>query len=126
MKLGLFLGITVLGGSRTPALSLSTITIEEQGAQAADVLTFTRLNSTNPGAVSISNVSPTGALQMNADGVTLEYGATSFTAAATPFVTFTASYSDDNGGPYTFPITLFSTQIRKPVGRFRGSIHRAA
>lgn len=116
MFLGFNLGVTVVGSRLGPGLSVSATSFVEQGAQAADILTFSRLNAKNPTAVSISSVSPAGVLQMNADGVTLEYGATTIVYTTNSLVSFTASFSDDNGGPYNFAILLQVTQIPAPAG----------
>ncbi len=116
MFLGLKLGVTALANNFAPGLGLSATSAVENGAQNADILTFSYQRATSPTAVSLTNVSPSGSVQMNADGVTLEYGANPVLAATNPFITFTASYSDSKGGPYSFNITLLVTQINKPVG----------
>lgn len=85
-------------GPSGPSLSLSASTIAENLAQGVTIATATPTNASNPGAISLSNIVPAGALQMNVDGVTIESGSTSVNFDdATGSVTFTASYTDDAG-----------------------------
>lgn len=90
-------------------------TIMEQGAQAADVLVFSRPGAVSPGAISLSNINPTGTLQMNADGVTLEYGATLLDRDTATDVSFTASYTDDTG-LHSFSVNLTVLRLTIPTG----------
>ena len=80
-------------------ISLSAGSFAENLAQGTTIATATPVNASNPGAVSISNIVPAGALQMNVDGATIEAGPTpaNFDAIPSGYVTFTLSYDDDNG-----------------------------
>jgi len=87
----------------------------EGGAQGADILTFTRIAAGTLGPVVLSNVNPAGALQMNADGVTLEYGPLLLDADFVSDVTATATYTV-NGASHAFLITVHIAAIGLPAG----------
>lgn len=90
-------------------------TIMEQGAQGADILVFSRPGAVAPGAISLTNINPAGTLQMNADGVTLEYGATLLDRDTATDVSFTASYTDDTG-LHSFSVNLTVLRLNIPTG----------
>lgn len=85
------------GISQTFGLSLSATSFPENTAQGTTIATATPTNASNPGAVSLSNIVPAGALQMNVDGATIEAGATLVNYETTTTVTVTVSYTDDAG-----------------------------
>ncbi|NWG46259.1 MAG: hypothetical protein HXY25_06895, partial [Alphaproteobacteria bacterium] len=68
----------------------------ERSAQGTDILTFV-VTGFNPGDVVLSNVVPTGAVQMNADGRTLEAGPVEVDVRNDTEITFDATVTDDNG-----------------------------
>lgn len=100
-----------------PAFAITPLTasVMEQGAQGADILTFIRPGSVSPSAISLSNIVPAGAVQMNADGVTLEYGPTLILRSTTTDVSFTASYTDAGVTKY-WAINLSVQYLGIPVG----------
>ena len=102
-------------GTPPVRLSLSASTIEEGLAQGTAVLTFTPQNASNPGSVSLSNITPASAVQMDLDGVTLEAGSYTLSFATDLAVTFTATFSDDNG-TYNVPVNLTVVQNGVPAG----------
>lgn len=97
------------------SLSVSASSIIEGQSQGTALLTFTPQNASNPSDVTLSGITPSNAVQMNADGVTLEAGSYTLTFSTDIAVTFTASFTDDNGS-YDFPITLPVAQNGVPVG----------
>ena len=97
------------------SLSVSASSIVEGQSQGTTLLTFTPQNASNPSDVTLSGVTPSNAVQMNADGVTLEAGSYTLTFSTDIAVTFTASFTDDNGS-YDFPITIPVAQNGVPVG----------
>ncbi len=117
MNLGLRLSISGAQAVGTPSvrLNLSASTIEEGLAQGAAVLTFTPQNASNPSGVSLSNITPASAVQMDLDGVTLEAGSYTLFFATDLAVTFTATFSDDNG-TYNVPVNLTVVQNGVPAG----------
>lgn len=90
-------------------------TIMEQGAQGADILVFSRPGAVAPGAISLTNINPAGTLQMNVDGVTLEYGATLLDRDTATDVSFTASYTDATG-LHSFSVGLTVLRLNIPTG----------
>lgn len=87
----------------------------EKGAQGADILVFARPGAVSPGAITLTNVVPAGTLQMNADGVTLEYGATLLDRDTATDVSFTASYTDATG-LHSFSVGLTVLRLNIPTG----------
>ena len=99
-----------------PTLTLSSSTLYEGQTQGDTVGTFTPGNFTGTaGAVSLANVSPSGAVQMNVDGRTLEYGATPIDRDIDLVATFDASYDDDTGTK-TFSFILDVLLVGQPAG----------
>lgn len=87
--------------SVVPSVTPPLFSIDENLAQGVDLFTFAYLNATAPGAITLSNIVPAGALQMKADGITLQSGPTPVNYEAPTFqVTYDASFSDATGGPY--------------------------
>lgn len=89
--------------------------VMEQGAQGADIFAFTLPGSVSPGPVALTNVAPPGVLQMNADGLTLEYGATLLDRDNATDVSFTASYTDATG-LHSFFVNLSVQRLPIPNG----------
>ena len=99
-----------------PTLTLSSSTLYEGQTQGDTVGTFTPGNFTGTaGAVSLANISPSGAVQMNVDGRTLEYGATPIDRDIDLVATFDASYDDDTGTK-TFSFILDVLLVGQPAG----------
>lgn len=116
MRFGLDISDWLVGGvASVLAIVPRTASAMEGGAQGADILTFTITNGTSPGAISLTNVEPAGAVQMNADGRTLEYGPTAIDRDTTTTVSFTANFTD-NSVPYAFGIALAVQRIGLPAG----------
>lgn len=97
-------------------LSPGSLVVVEGGAQGADIATFTRTGAVSPGAISIIAQTPAGAFQMNADGATLEYGATPLDSYQAQFASLTLGFSDLLGGPYTFDYLIPIVRTNAPVG----------
>lgn len=114
LRLGFGLGLTSRGGT-VIGLSPRSATIFEGGAQGDDILTFTRVATGSLGDVTLSNITPDDTIQMNADGVTLEYGATLIDADFVSDISATATYSVD-GIDHSFLISLHVEAIGLPTG----------
>lgn len=108
-------GSSVFRMGSTSGLAPRTGTVMEKGAQGADILVFARPGAVSPGAITLTNVVPAGTLQMNADGVTLEYGATLLDRDDATDVSFTASYTDASGS-HSFAVSLSVMRLNIPAG----------
>lgn len=108
-------GSSVFRSGGGGGLAPRSASIMEQGAQGADVLVFSLPGAVSPGAISLSNIVPAGTLQMNADGVTLEYGATLLLRNDATDVSFIASYTDATG-LHTFAVSLAVQRLNVPAG----------
>jgi len=108
-------GSSVFRSGGGGGLAPRSASIMEQGAQGADVLGFSLPGAVSPGAISLSNIVPVGTLQMNADGVTLEYGATLLLRNDATDVSFTATYTDATG-LHIFAVSLAVQRLNVPAG----------
>lgn len=102
-------------GSRPYAVA-NFSSFAEKGAQGSTIGTFSQVGATTPSAISLSNVVPANAVQINADGVTLEYGSTFLDFLTTTVVTFTTSFTDALGGPYTNDFIMEVVPLVLPAG----------
>lgn len=104
-------GGTFISGRAGSYVSPSAANVAEEGAQGTTILTFTRVAKGTVSGVSISNVTPANAVQLNANGLTLEYGSARINLEApTTEVTFNYNFTDENGAK-VIPVRLTVTDI---------------
>lgn len=111
MKIGI--GVRLGGGTLlpglppTPSIGWTGLTLNENTPQGSAIGALTAQNANGPGAISISNVVPANSVVLDGDGSTVRVGAAiaDYEAPLTQ-ITFDASYSDLDGGPYTRSIVL--------------------
>lgn len=96
------------------SVSPTTGSVAENGIAGTPIVTFTISGSSNPGAITLTSVTPANAVKMNANGRTLEIGTVPVDFETQPIVTFNVNFTDDEGAK-VFPMSFPTANVAAPA-----------
>lgn len=96
-----------------PTVSVPSLQVDEGEVQGTLIGVLVINDATNVTGQTLSSITPSGAIQLNADGITIEAGAVPVDFEVHREITATFTFSSDEGGPYNQPITIIVENVNE-------------